>query len=206
MKWYGRALHIIAVLAVGTLLYHLVNHINGLRAATDLLNCRIFIDEWIPYLGWTWTVYYYGEIYIVFWAVYVLWLLPVNLFRRAIYVYIGMIVSQAIIQVLVPIQSPLPENLNVVQSSIHNLMHIGPYACFPSGHVTYTVLITYLAFRTLSRRGLKIFSVVSAALIIISTMTLKEHHAVDVFGGLIVAFLAAWIWRWEVKKQQDNDE
>ena len=61
-----------------------------------------------------------------------------------------------------------------------------PSNCFPSLHVALAVI----AGRTLWRRGVRVVAVLWPALIAVSTLTTRQHVALDVAGGLVLAALA----------------
>ena len=78
----------------------------------------------------------------------------------------------------------------------------------PSLHVAYSVGIasTWLKKRDASA-WMKLFIVISVVLIILSTMFIKQHSAVDAFAAIPVCLLAEWLvfrdwWKKKLKKSQ----
>jgi membrane-associated phospholipid phosphatase len=70
-----------------------------------------------------------------------------------------------------------------------------PYNDFPSLHVSLSTIIAIHWWRVDRRVGL----VVGAwtALIVCSTVLIRQHHLADVAGGLVLAAAASWLsWRW----------
>ena len=62
-----------------------------------------------------------------------------------------------------------------------------PHNAFPSLHTTYAALIMYSHWRAQTpQRG---FVYTWAGLIMLSTLTTKQHHALDVAGGLGLAWM-----------------
>jgi len=74
---------------------------------------------------------------------------------------------------------------------------------FPSGHVCYAWIL-YLGVRC-SAQAAKVFGLRNLFLlwavgVTLSTLTLKVHYVVDVFGGLVLAFLAFYSVRYLFNK------
>jgi hypothetical protein len=175
--------------------YYVVNITNSHRPSTDLVDLTLAIDGWIPYVGWTWVIYYFGDIYIVFWAGAVFWQIPRARFGRAVYTYCGMILVGALVQLLVPATAPWPASPTAVQRWMHELISMRPHACLPSMHVALTVLPAGLAVSVLRSRSLRVLSVILAALITVSTLTLKEHYFLDAASGVALGVAAYAFWR-----------
>jgi membrane-associated phospholipid phosphatase len=66
-----------------------------------------------------------------------------------------------------------------------------PYNCFPSLHTSISTIMAVAWYRFDRRAG--IAAGVWTALIVASTVLIKQHYLADVLGGLIVAFAAAWV-------------
>jgi membrane-associated phospholipid phosphatase len=157
-------------------------------------------DTWIPYLGWTFPFYYLGLFYLTLWAFFIVWKLKNKKFLGALYTYTAMILTGALLQIAVPAHSPYPADMNSVQQFIHEKSYSGPYACFPSMHVTLTVLPALILFSVIRSRWTRFFSTLTAVLIIFSTLTLKEHFFIDTLAGVIFAFIFYGLWRFDLKK------
>jgi membrane-associated phospholipid phosphatase len=70
-----------------------------------------------------------------------------------------------------------------------------PYNCFPSLHTSMSTLMAVHWLRVDRRIG--IAASVWTALIVASTVFIKQHYVADVAGGLVLAFATAWLaWRW----------
>lgn len=65
-----------------------------------------------------------------------------------------------------------------------------PVNCFPSLHVSMSLLSALLLWRSRSR--LRVAFLLWAVAISLSTMTTKQHHVADVFGGALVAAAMYW--------------
>jgi membrane-associated phospholipid phosphatase len=88
-----------------------------------------------------------------------------------------------------------------VGSTANPLLHVHRDA-FPSGHTQLTLTAIYIAFKnhTTIRWGLLFVG----SLLIISTLYMRYHYAVDVFSGVIFFFITIWsgkkIHRWWILK------
>jgi membrane-associated phospholipid phosphatase len=176
--------------------YYLVNLINSRRPALDLFDFGTVIDRWVPYLNWTWVLYYSGNVYITIWAAIIFWHIPEIRLRQATYAYVGMIIVGAATQVMIPGKAPWPTVLVPPQQWVHELIAMRPYACLPSMHVALTVLPCCFGLAVLSSPWLKILSGTMAALITISTLTLKEHYFLDAAAGLVLGLVSYAYWQW----------
>jgi membrane-associated phospholipid phosphatase len=184
---------IIGVALFHILIYGLVNFVNSSRPSTQLWDLQTIVDDWLPYLSWTWVVYYFADLYVVFWGALVVWKLKEKRFVHAVGAYIGMIVLGAAIQIAFPAEAPWPDNLSPPQRIVHEFML--PYACMPSMHVALSVLPTCLGFAVLHSRCLKFFSASVAVLIAVSTLTMKEHYFIDALTGVILGLGFYSYWR-----------
>ncbi len=70
--------------------------------------------------------------------------------------------------------------------------------CFPSGHTALTLLVLYGAFR-FHRRMFR-WMLVPAAALILSTVYLRYHYAVDVIAGAALAAAIMLVGGWAFKK------
>ncbi len=171
-----------------------VNEINARRPASHLVELRLPVDDAIPYLGWTWTVYYGGDVYFILLAALVLGRLPETLFRRAVRAYLLMIVGGAVLQLAIPAQNLWPEILHPAHVWIRNGLNLKPFACLPSMHVALAVLPTLLCFSLFRSRAWKAAVGLAALLITASTVTLKQHVVLDAVTGIAWAFMAYLYW------------
>jgi membrane-associated phospholipid phosphatase len=143
------------------------------------------VDDWIPFLAWT--IWVYGSYYLF--LVLAVWL-PKDDRRRSDAAYglvLAAIVGMAIFTLWptsVMRQSPsfagatgfLWRLLFSLDTTVNAL---------PSLHVANTCLA---AIALWSRRGVwRVIVPVWATMIILSTLTTKQHYAIDVLGGLLLA-------------------
>ncbi len=172
------------VIAFHLVCYFTVNYINDRRPATHFFDLSIAIDSRIPYLGWTWPFYYIGVPYMSFWAFLVVWRLPEALFRSSLRAYMGMIVAGAATQLAIPARSPWPVVPAPFQGFMHTHVSYDPYVCLPSMHVALSVLPACLSLHAFRSPCIRALSFSVAALICVSTLTMKEHYFVDTVAGL----------------------
>jgi len=188
--------------------YYTVNALNSLRPSSAFINLHTFVDSWIPFVDWTWTIYYLGDVYITVWAFVIVWRLSELAFRKAVYSYIGMIISGALIQLAVPGRAPWPNHLHGAQAFIHDLISMKPYACLPSMHVALTVLPACLLFTSFRSTWIRVISSGIAVLITITTLTMKEHFFLDALTGVLLGLVFFGVWRLSLKTflQREQEE
>lgn len=186
---------LIAIALLHLLAYRAVVLINASRPRAAFVNVSTALDTWIPYLSWTWVFYYFAYFYVIIWAGYLFWRIPAGRTGRLLVAYTGMILIGALIQVALPVLSPWPDAPIALQRWMHDTLPVAPYACLPSMHVALSVLPAALALEVVWSRWLKVTSTVLAAMITISTLTLKEHYVLDAVTGVLLG-VAAWaFWR-----------
>ncbi len=181
------------VIAFHLLCYLSVNYINDRRPATHFFVLATALDSHIPYLGWTWPFYYIGVPYMSIWAFWVMRRLPEGLFRSSLRAYLGMIIAGAATQLIIPARSPWPEVPAPFQGFMHTHISYDPYVCLPSMHVALSVLPACLSLHALPSRCVRVLSLSLAALICVSTLTMKEHYLVDTVSGLALG-LATYLF------------
>lgn len=200
-EWVRRLPALAAVVALHIALYYLVNFVNSGRPAGSLLDFEIPIDGWIPFIPSSAIVYYLGDAYILLWGSFVLSRLPPRGFRRAIVAYAGMIAVGAAIQLMLPARAPWPAEPAAMQAWVHDAIALRQYACLPSMHVALSVLPAALSVSVLERPSARWASVVAAALITISTLTLKEHYFLDSATGVLLGLSAFAWWRAAARRE-----
>jgi membrane-associated phospholipid phosphatase len=76
-----------------------------------------------------------------------------------------------------------------------------PFNDFPSLHTSSSVILALHWWRLDRRSGL--IAAIWAALIVASTVLVKQHYLADVLAGLILAFYLSWLcMRWIIPKRQ----
>ena len=189
-----RAFWYVAVMLCHFACFYIVNEINALRPPSHMIELRLPADGAIPYLGWTWFIYYGGDIYFVLLAVIVLNRAGTADFRRAVRAYLLMIVGGAALQLIFPAENRWPEALHPVHAWIRNGLNLKPYACLPSMHVALAVLPALLGLSLLRSRAGKAAACLGSLAVTLSTVTLKQHVVLDAATGVIWAILAYIYW------------
>lgn len=188
-----RLLRISGIIFLHISVYMAVNLINNARPAAHLWNFHTPIDNWIPYLSWTWMIYYAADVYIIFGAAAILWKLDDERFVHALLAFGGMIISGGALQLLFPAQAPWPAPLSAPQQVVHSFSL--PFACLPSMHVALTTLPTCIGLTVWRSRLLKTSLVSMTLLVTLSTVTMKEHFFLDALSGLLLAAFFYSYWR-----------
>lgn len=145
-------------------------------------------DEQIPFLPWT--VWLYTSQYFVLPASFI-WVRKPENYSHMYYAMLAAILSSCTVFFFYPTMIPRPENLGSgVVDTVRWLLYKvdAPTNCFPSLHVAFACLSSIYVMR--EHKLIGAISWIWSILIIISTMTLKQHYVIDVMGGMIVAFLS----------------
>jgi len=145
----------------------------------------------LPFLGWTVLIYVSA-----FPQVGAAWLLDRETLARGAAAAYGVLVVHALIFAVFPTTYPRP-----VDPSIHSPLLRGLYGalcladsprnCFPSLHVSMSTLLSMAVRRCRPRLG--VVFLWWSFLIALSTLTTKQHYALDVFGGAAIAFAAYYL-------------
>jgi len=146
-----------------------------------------WIDLNVPFMPWTFIVYtsdYY------FFAVVILMLKDKSAFKSFARLMFGTLIVCGMFFIFYPTTYPRPHYPEVENSLLNFLMKLvgsadTPNNCFPSMHVALTCSATW-SIRSLGKKHLWFFSIWTF-LVILSTLTTKQHYLVDIFGGLAVS-------------------
>lgn len=135
---------------------------------------------------------------LVYASMYVFVLLPLlvarerTLFRRALQSYVFVLVGAYIGFVFYPTIGPRPAAVAGGGFAAWSLrLQYGmdwQYNCFPSLHVAHSFVSALTAYRV--HRGVGVAATLWAVLIGVSTLFTKQHYAVDVIGGALMACAA----------------
>lgn len=163
--------------------YFVTNHLPIFKAQTLPISA---VDEWLPFLPWTTWIYITDYAY----PVVVGFLLRDSLvMTRLTLSFFLMANSVGFIFIFFPTYS-LRENyaLNSGDWLIAIIRILdSPLNCFPSAHVA--ILGLSLAALQRERPKLLLPFLLWAALIVVSTLTTKQHYFIDVIGGGILGYL-----------------
>jgi hypothetical protein len=199
-----RLAHLLMLLGTGLFhiaCYTLVNRVTR-WASLPIHDYSLVVDHWIPYIGWTWTFYYLGNIYVIIYGGLIVWKLPHRQFHRAVHTYLAMILIGALFELLCASASPWPSQMVSVQQHVHEAMSLDLYACLPSMHVALTIFPTCLSFSVFRSRLIRTILVILTVLITISTLTFKEHVFLDAVAGILLALVFYAVWRSDGRRKQ----
>lgn len=170
------------------------------------VNVEMSFDDYIPYLEWSWVIYYFGFAYIAIWGAAGIWRFSKRELYRTVTVYSLLIFMGLVLHLAIPTQAPWPliENMANVQNTFKEIYGVKPLACLPSMHVALTVLPAFISLFVFKSSWYRLLSIVLAILVSASTVTAKEHWFLDVVSGLLLGLLACWIWVIYVLKQEAN--
>lgn len=190
----ARAALISGIIALFFAIHDAVTAINAARPPGAIHDLSLPVDGRIPYLAWTWVIYYFGDLYILIWGSIVVWKMPSRQFTRAVIAYAVMILIGAGVHLALPGRSPWPDDGSVVQHWFHEVVTNDRNVCLPSMHVAFALLSACMTFHVFRSRSAGVVALVLTVLISASTLTLKEHYALDVAAGalLALAVYAAW--------------
>ncbi len=170
------------VVIVFCLVYFPINYLTSFRSTYSL---GIFIDNLIPFLPLTIFIYQFT---------YLLWFLPyffvkkIEPLRKLTWSYISLIFISGIIFLVFPVEIVRPEMIvgGLVGWLTNTFYSMDlPYNAFPSIHASFTFLIGLFSFKYMKKIRLIIYLI--GALIIISTLTFKQHYFLDVILGMVLA-------------------
>lgn len=185
----------VAVLQLGN--FYLGYKIYALMPSLKYLDFETAWDRLIPYLRWSWTIYYFGFAYVVFWGTAGIWNLTRRPLYRTIAVYSVLVLVGAVLHLVLPSRAPWERiaDLTVAQQSFKANCRIEPLACFPSMHVAMSVLPALISCYRFRSRFQKWLSVVLALAVSTSVVTAREHWFLDAVGGVVLGILSFWVWR-----------
>lgn len=180
-----RSLFALGVGAV-SIIYPLINSYRGGERIIE-----INIDRIIPFNR-------YFVIPYISWYVYIILLMVIfciinerTYYRLLISLCAGMIICYVTFYIF-PTTVPRPTIItrDILSRLVLNIyQNDNPYNCFPSVHVVNAMIVSiYVNREEKFNKRTKIISSLVAALIVISTMFIKQHVFVDVLAGILVAY------------------
>ena len=149
-------------------------------------------EKSIPFLGWTVLVYFSAFVQ----GVSVAWMLDRETLARGTAAASGVVIVHAAIFAAFPTTYPRPIappfDSPLTRGLYHSLCFAdSPGNCFPSLHVSMAVLLSLALCRCRPRLGRMFLG--WSFFIILSTLTTKQHYAIDALGGLAIAFAAYYL-------------
>jgi|GEM_PF-810894 len=197
VPWYVRVGLVVSVGLLQLMVFYVTYHLYHIIPYPGYLDLETWLDRAVPYLEWSWIIYYFGFAYITIWGAAGVWFMSTWALRRTILVYVGLVLTGGLLHLLIPSDSPWPliRNLSSAQNSFKSACGIEPLAGFPSMHAAMAVLPAFIGLYLFRSKFQRVLSVVLAVAVCISIITAKEHWAVDVPAGILLGLAAGWIWR-----------
>ena len=179
---------ILASLFVSLLPFYLV--IGELTRGQTAYAPAIAVDRLVP-LQPVWMLVY-GSLYVFIACLPALVVRQAALFRRAVQAYLAVMIVSYLGFLLYPTIAPRPDGVaagGFAAWSLRGLYDIDPpHGCFPSLHVAYSFVSALTCYRV--HRGVGIAAALWAAMIGVSTVFVKQHYAIDVVAGVLLAWAA----------------
>jgi membrane-associated phospholipid phosphatase len=181
-------------LAVGVLLtsqlYVFLNH------GPAILNLRTALDEWLPVIP-VFVIPYDSLQPIIFFTLVILLLTRTRVFQSvSLALIIAWFVSYGFYFFLqTEVMRPVLTGNDLLTRMIRDVYASdNPYNDFPSLHTSLSTIVALHWFRVDRRLGVVV--AIWTALIVASTVLIKQHYLADVGSGLALAFAASWLSMW----------
>ncbi|MBO5364093.1 MAG: phosphatase PAP2 family protein [Clostridia bacterium] len=164
-------------------------------------NCHVIhsrLDDMIPFCEWFLIPYVFWYGWIVFSLVYFLRYDVENFKKLQTYIMITQAVAMLVYMIYPNCQNLRPEVFprdNVFTDCIGMIYQFDTNTgVFPSLHCAYSIAIASVWIRRKeTSHGTRIFSMISALLVCLSTMFIKQHSVLDFFGAILLCLLAEFL-------------
>lgn len=182
---WSNARVVVPLVALQTLIYMTLNH-RSLESSIE--TPAMLLDSVLGFQ--VWTVWAYVAL-IATPIVMALMIRSRDVFRRAIVAYVVAMTVTFLIIFSYPTHCPRPApptDLSWSSWAYRSLIAVdGPGCAFPSGHVIVPTVLCWAIWR--DRHPYRVLALIWLIVSAPSILTTKQHHAVDLLGGLIVAGL-----------------
>ena len=191
-KEFIRRLIILPLLPAASLVYIIVNLINGQRDKNVFSIVKYPLDDVIKFNNISAIPYFYWYFLIAITA-FLLIRSKKDLYYRYILCSVtGMLLSCAIF-IIYPTTVPRPfiEGNDILTKMVQLIYTIDrPYNCFPSAHVIYAVIISLFLYKYKHDSiWFNIWNITSCLSIMASTVFMKQHYLPDVVSGAIIGVI-----------------
>jgi membrane-associated phospholipid phosphatase len=179
------------ILAILFLPYFIVNHLPLERKTLPFI-CG---EERIPFLPWTFIVY----LSVFIQAILVVRYMPEEFIEKIKPVAIVLVLSHVIVFILLPVKYPR-DCYTTDSNLIHWFQAIDTHGnCFPSLHVSGTILSALCFGLTHKSKTSKFFMWMWTVLITLSVLTTKQHYVVDIISAVFVTVAIILFFRKRLK-------
>lgn len=191
LSWIGRVLYALPIAGMIAAVYHLAGH----PVRPPLHPQTTFLDQQLPFIPAS--IYIYMPGYILCFVV-TLWVIEQGrAFRSALMALVTINALAVPFFVFFPVPAPRPALEGPLQGSLVLVQHLYQndtlYNTFPSLHVASAALCARMVYCVNPRVGRALMLL--ALLISISVLTMKQHYAIDIVGGLLLAQVGFLSWR-----------
>lgn len=159
-----------------------------LLAGRELYAPELFLDRLVP-LRPSWALIY-GALYLFLILLPVVAVRQEEHIRRTVAAYLTVWITAYVCFLLLPTRAPRPAE---VPGGGFGAWSLGllyaadpPYNCFPSLHVAHSFVSALTCHRL--HRGLGRATLAAASLVALSTLYTKQHYALDVLAGILLAY------------------
>lgn len=185
----------LAAYALWIVLYFLAGWIGELRGPA--FSAELPIDDAIPLVPWFQP--FYLLCYVVTLGLFLISRTPAFL-NRAYIMFIAANGFAFLFFAAFPVLGPPREAIMPDVSAWHGLLVLNQtldtqYNAFPSLHVTNPCLVALLSWREHGVSFKSLFFTFIAVLISVATLFVKQHYALDVLAGALLAVAAFLVWR-----------
>lgn len=174
-------------------LFFAMNRLTHYRSSREF---KIPLDNKIPFISST--IFVYFSAYLLFVSPY-FFIIDLEHFRKVLNAYTGIMLGCTTVWLLCPskvLRQKRLVNENVSHLSLNLFQQIlKPYNSFPSMHSAYPICASIATYRFHSPT-LGVIFLVWGLLIIIATLTAKQHVLLDVLAGSIWGFAVSLIAFW----------
>jgi len=172
----------------------------------SIIFSRLFPQAWFSeIMNFGYFSYYFLVVLLPLW----LWIKKRDSFNYVIFNITASFYFFYLIFILFPVAGPqfyLDHSLRTIPDSglFRSLVKLaewigeGPTAAFPSSHVGIVVIMAVLTYKY-AKELLWVY-IIFGILICFSTVYIKAHYVIDVFGGFLISPLLFWISSWFYKR------
>lgn len=155
---------------------------------------ELALDRVIP-LRPAWALVY-GSLYLVLIVLPVFVVRQDEHIRRTVFAYLMVWIIAYVCFIVYPTVAPRPASVIGEGFAVWSLRSLygadPPYNCFPSLHVAHSFMSALTCYRV--HRGVGIAATLSASLVGVSTLYTKQHYALDVISGIVLACVAYFVF------------